>query len=192
MRGVVLARWEIEALKQGRKTILRVPYYPYYDKVKPAWTIHDMSLYVKESYAVVWHTEEPPDPDYHTPKQIRAWERSCRTQYRADETVDTKFPGDWPNDTDPKVWGVPRWLSAQTMPRYRSRFELRVLYAYPQKLGDLKEHHVKAEGFGNPITRDCKVPKYLETWYQRYGNIYGDDPDVRTWAITFEVVPNAG
>lgn len=68
-------------------------------------------LWCRETYALIWPGEDPPD-------DVRA----CTVEYRAD-TDGTTQPGGYPS----REPGAARWLSPATMPRWASRLVLEVV-----------------------------------------------------------------
>jgi hypothetical protein len=89
-------------------------------------------LWVRETFALVWPGESPPDNV-----------RDNRIEYRADSG--NKCPGQWPEECgdDPDC---PRWKPSIHMPRWASRLTLRVTSVRVERLQDISEEDARAEG----------------------------------------------
>ena len=81
----------------------------------------------------------------------------------------------------PKASG---WKSSAQMPRWASRITLEVTDVRVQRVQEISERDATAEGF-NPITRDCKVPKFRELWDSTNAKRAPWASNPWVWAITF-------
>jgi len=96
------------------------------------------------------------------------------------------YRADYNKDAVGNVVPEPRWSPSMFMPRRLARTLLDVLAVRPERLQDISERDACAEGIGNPVTRDCKVPKFARLWDELN---YKKAPWVSNplvWAYTFQ------
>lgn len=78
-----------------------------------------------------------------------------------------------------------RWTPSIHMPRWASRITLEVTGVRVERLQDISERDACAEGIGSPITRDCKLPKFVALWESIHGpGSWDANPWV--WVVEFE------
>lgn len=176
-RSLILRDYEVRAVLAGTKTQHRLVLKPQPDgRDEVAWCEHSqnwivgrmrdsenawrkikfpfevgMRLWVKETWGCK-DADAPGIPDGRKPQQ------GDSIQYAA-------------NDADAWQWRVPGalpWRSSTHMPRWASRISLEVKRVWPERLQDISEADVCAEGIGSPLTRECKVPAFARYWDQRH------------------------
>lgn len=80
-----------------------------------------------------------------------------------------------------------RYRHARFMPRWASRTTLKLTAVRIERLNEISERDATAEGCGSPITRDCKVPKFIRLWESLHGpGSWAENPYV--WVLTFEPI----
>ncbi len=139
-------------------------------------------LWVRETWAVIW-TED--DPDWEEGQTVL--DVPHRVEYKAD--TGAKYPGEWPDDkgSDPDC---PRWRPSIHMPRWASRLTLEVIDVRVQRVAEISEEDVLAEGFAGadleqygPYWRPFQL--LWDSLNARRGYPWAVNPWV--WAITFRV-----
>ncbi|WP_293000080.1 hypothetical protein [Nevskia sp.] len=140
-------------------------------------------LYVKED-AFMW-CERRPNGTTPTgrPKWLYVPMRDAPIHYAADgpkPTTSIVSP-----DTG-NAWGW-RHKVARFMPRWASRTTLRLTAVRIERLQKITERDAVAEGCGSPVTRDCKVPKFIRLWESLHGlSSWPENPHV--WVLTFKPI----
>jgi hypothetical protein len=81
-----------------------------------------------------------------------------------------------------------RWTSPLFMPRWASRLTLEVDSVRVERLQSISEADACNEIGGNPITRDCKKPKFRERWDEINGKRCPWSSDPFCWVIGFHRV----
>jgi hypothetical protein len=81
--------------------------------------------------------------------------------------------------------GFEQWRPSIFMPRNASRISLKIERIRVERLNNITESDACAEGVGNPITRDCKVPKFAALWDKINGKRapWASNPFV--WVVEF-------
>lgn len=83
-----------------------------------------------------------------------------------------------------------RMRLGESMPMWASRAILQITNVSIQRLQSITEEGAIKEGMGSPITRDCKLPQFIQHWDRDHleANRWMDNPWV--WVIEFECVVN--
>lgn len=80
-----------------------------------------------------------------------------------------------------------QWLSPFHMARSACRLVLEITNIRVEKLLSISEQDCMKEGIGSPLLRNCKKPKFMQSWEEIYGEgACLDNPWV--WVIEFKVV----
>ena len=111
-------------------------------------------LWVRETHAFIWPGDFMPDDI-----------KDCNIEYRAD-TDGNSAPGDWPIDQrrDPDA---PKWRPSIFTPRWASRITLEITEVRVERLQDISETDVVAEG----------IARFPEAgWHTEEGHFYAADP----------------
>lgn len=143
-------------------------------------------LWVKETWGAVWPGDSP------VPL------RECRIEYRADEPPGSnEWPGGWPAEDARGNPDAPKWRPSIHMPRWMSRLLLEVTEARVERLQDITEQDILAEGV--TIDRVAKwtgtpwsdMPTLHHAWRVLWDHINGErapyTSDPWVWAITMAV-----
>jgi len=77
-----------------------------------------------------------------------------------------------------------RWRPSIHMPRWASRITLDVTGVLVERLQAISERDALAEGVGSPITRDCKVPKFMALW-ESINGAGSWDANPWVWVVEF-------
>lgn len=78
-----------------------------------------------------------------------------------------------------------KWTPSIFMRRHQSRITLEITGVRVERLNDISEADAVAEGVGNPITRDCKVPEYAALWDKINGKRAPWDSNPWVWVVEF-------
>jgi hypothetical protein len=89
-------------------------------------------LWVRETFALIWPGESPPEN-----------ERDNRIEYRAD--TNARYPGEWPDDEGSNP-DCPKWRPSLHMPRWASRITLEIIGVRVERLQDISDADIRAEG----------------------------------------------
>ena len=146
-------------------------------------------LWVRETWGAVW-----PDDQEETPL------RDCHIEYRADLPLgSTDYPGSWPAEEARGNDDAPKWRPSIFMPRWASRIALEITSVRVERVQDISEDDVKAEGISPHILAKVILSlsdnppdprwKFIELWNSinsKRGYSWASNPWVR--AISFIVV----
>lgn len=142
-------------------------------RVRPIWEPGDR-LWVRETW------RETEDPMSIPVIQYRAG--GAQVIGRNGDDVDFlcgEICGDFEREDEP-------WKPSIFMPRWACRIVLEITDVRVERVQDISERDACAEGFGYPLTRDCKKPKFRELWDKLNGpRGYGWEVNPWVWAISF-------
>ena len=141
--------------------------------MRPVWEPGDR-LWVRETW------RETEDPMGIPVIQYRAG--GAQVIGRNGDDVDFlcgEIGGDFEREDEP-------WKPSIFMPRWACRIVLEITDVRVERVQDISERDACAEGFGYPLTRDCKKPKFRELWDKLNGpRGYGWEVNPWVWAISF-------
>ena len=132
------------------------------DAIYSPYAVGDV-LWGRECWAAIW--PEGHENGWVGERRIR--DDECVIEYRADSGA--KYPGNWPDDSDPEE--APRWRSSMHMPRWACRIERAVATVRPVRVQDLDDETlIERIGYDGTLylCPRCAPPSHYE-------------PDVRRW-----------
>jgi hypothetical protein len=187
MKGIVIHLLRLEALSEGRLSVLRVPakWFPAPDCV---WC---------KGHGYEWIDADPSGYDYRRPcrcikppyapgdyfvretwtTRCPIWDGDQRESFFVNAIVDPStiiYRAD-----DPTVKRM--WRSSVTMPEWASRYLMTLGPPVPGRLGEVTMEIAIAEGWDCTIHCDYYDEWYLKTWSQIYGKKHPWLPDLWTW-----------
>jgi hypothetical protein len=212
-RPIIFNSDEVRGIIDGRKTMMR-------RVIKPQpFEIPYRDCYGNEESACFWRYGEERE-DWPTPKDCpfgqpgdRLWVKETHIAY---EQYHVQYFADSLDHSRDKEYGV-TWASPVRMPRWASRITLEIINVHVERLQDISEEEVRAEGFdaswliwhegddahntrreeiysrfgveaGNTRTAsECDEFAYL--WDKLYAKRgYGWDANPWVWCVSFKVI----
>lgn len=145
-------------------------------------------LWVRETWAQIWECD-PPDPS-ELPEALDSM--PWHLEYKADSGA--KYPGEWPDDMgdDPNC---AKWQSSLFMPKWAARLWLRITNVRVERLCDITEENILAEGVAlQPWAADncqdwARTAGFAQLWdsiNSKRGYSWESNPWV--WVIDFQKV----
>jgi len=134
-------------------------------------------LWVREKFIQGWPA---PDGDRQDTDELGN-DLPMQTWYAADDDA----PALWLRDDDSFTDRLP-WKPSIFMPRSLSRITLEITGVRVERLNEISEQDVCAEGLGSPITRDYKRPKFIELWNKINGKKHPWASNPFVWVIEFK------
>uniref|UniRef100_A0A6M3L897 Morphogenetic protein n=1 Tax=viral metagenome TaxID=1070528 RepID=A0A6M3L897_9ZZZZ len=113
-------------------------------------------LWVRETFAVAWTEYEPCREDGQTDLDV-----PHRVEYRAD--TGDRHPGGWPDDAGDDA-DCPRWRPSIYMPRWASRISLTILDVRVQRIHDITEADILAEGCPRSVALADRLAWFRALW----------------------------
>ena len=203
-RPILFSGPMIRAILEGRKHQTR-------RVVKPQpikWHTVKLAPYQLEEEPGVWSPLTDKSEDRRCPYGVpgdRLWVRETfalvewTDAHRVTEKDHVLYRADDPNSSEWRPEDGDRWKPSIFMPRWASRITLEVTEVRVERLQDISEEDVRAEGIsadsasqfvghGHPIDDTAWIIAYADLWNHINGKKYPWESNVWVWAISFKRV----